>query len=217
MPEVHCDGVDDVVPNSVSSSNSSEVRDEQRTEGSNIGKDIIRVSESVSASNNNKEYVTISLRKDAATSIYGMVQTGLNLVGSNLGAVSFGSAVAAQAVKITPHLPPAGRLDYGVAAGSIGTVSATVSLKVGDAISKNEGLHKAILSSPHSDPNIERIPSPGLGPINSPLESGDMFHTPLEDLLGYSLILNYLILLLVILFILVIYNRYIYIVKIVKY
>ena len=103
----------------------------------------------------------------------------------------------------------------------MGTVSSVVSLKAGDRMSKNNSLHdlaegannslnELVKGSPHSDPTIDRIPSPGPGPINSPLESGYMFSSPLEDLLSYSLLLDYSILILVVLFLMIILNRYIY-------
>ena len=72
----------------------------------------------------------------------------------------------------------------------------------------------AVKNSEHCSPDpgtkCLRVLAPDINIINSPLESGDLFHSPLEDLLGYSLILNFLILILVILFLLIIFNRYIY-------
>ena len=171
------------------------------------GQDNVNIKISGGEPGDNNDYFNLSVRKDTVLTAGKII---VDKVVPNLGAVAAGSALGNAMVKASAGQPLTTRMVLGGGGIFVGTVSSKVAMGVANKVTKNDALYDFIQSSPHSDPKIDRVPSPGVGPINSPLEKGDLFHSPLEDLLGYSLILNFLILILVILFLLIIFNRYIY-------
>jgi hypothetical protein len=116
-------------------------------------------------------------------------------------------ATTSAAVKNTVGMPiPQRMLTIGAtaAASAIGT---KIGLGVGNTLTKNMGIENAIKNSPHVDPNPDRIPSPDMNFIHSPLERNELT-SPLQELLLYSFVLDVstLILLLVVIFLLL--NKY---------
>jgi len=77
------------------------------------------------------------------------------------------------------------------------------------AITNNINISEAIKNFRHSDPNIDRVPSPDINIINSPLEINDDT-IPLEVLLNSLYSLNLLELFLFVILLLLLVNKYFY-------
>jgi hypothetical protein len=128
----------------------------------------------------------------------------------NIGAGAAACTVAAAAYKASLHLPIPQRLAvvggtaFATSAGVQGGISGVQALVKHSGL--KESIQEAIKNSPHSDPKIDRIPTPEPF-IQSPLENWEIETSPLETLLSSILSLNVCIfLLLLILFYLFIYN-----------
>ena len=115
-------------------------------------------------------------------------------------------------VKTIENAVSVGQVAATKVASNVGVGTAAVTkvgldpLREGTAISKNIDIDKAVKSSPHAEPQPDRIPSPDSNFIPSPLETE--ITSPLQDMLLYSYIVDILIIILIILFLLTIFHRY---------
>lgn len=113
-------------------------------------------------------------------------------------------------VKATSSLPPVQRAVVIGGTAGITAAATQIGLGVGSSVFKNSEDILSIANSKHSDPDINRIPSPDIDNIfiNSILEK-DELRSPLEELLIYQFLLNLLILMLIIILLIIIFNRFI--------
>lgn len=158
-----------------------------------------------------KEYYNLKLNKD-------LVDNSLNNVGESSKVVvekivpELGVSVAVDAatsadVKTTVGMPLPQRM---LTIGTIGAVSAIgtkIGLGVGNSITKNMDIKNIIKNSPHADLNPDRIPSPDMNFINSPLERNELT-SPIQELLFYSFVLDVSTLILFFIVILLLLNKY---------
>jgi hypothetical protein len=131
-----------------------------------------------------KEYYNLKLNKD-------LVDNSLNNVGESskvvvekivpeLGVSVAVDAATSAAVKTTVGMPLPQRM---LTIGTIGAVSAIgtkIGLGVGNSITKNMDIKNIIKNSPHADLNPDRIPSPDMNFINSPLERNELT-SPIQE------------------------------------
>jgi LAGLIDADG endonuclease len=136
-------------------------------------------------------------------------KTLIGTIAPNIGAGAAAGASASAMVKMTAGIPPLQRSAIVGGTAAVTAAGTLIGLEAGKAISKNINISEAIKNSRHGDPNIERVPSPDINIINSPLEINDDT-IPLEVLLNslYSLNILELFLFLILLFLIV--NRYFY-------
>ena len=158
-----------------------------------------------------KEYYNLKLNKD-------LVDNSLNNVGESskvvvekivpeLGVSVAVDATSSAAVKTTVGMPLPQRM---LTIGTIGAVSAIgtkIGLGVGNSITKNMDIKNIIKNSPHADLNPDRIPSPDMNFINSPLERNELT-SPIQELLFYSFVLDVSTLILFFIVILLLLNKY---------
>lgn len=158
-----------------------------------------------------KEYYNLKLNKD-------LVDNSLNNVGESskvvvekivpeLGVSVAVDAATSAAVKTTVGMPLPQRM---LTIGTIGAVSAIgtkIGLGVGNSITKNMDIKNIIKNSPHADLNPDRIPSPDMNFINSPLERNELT-SPIQELLFYSFVLDVSTLILFFIVILLLLNKY---------
>lgn len=127
----------------------------------------------------------------------------------NIGAGAAAGTSAVGVLKLTQGLTPAQRL---VATGITSFVVATgtqAGLKASTAIAKNVDFNNMIKDFPHSDPDINRVPSPDQNfTIHSPLEKLELNDSPLEIILSSILSINICILLLILILFYLIFSRY---------
>jgi hypothetical protein len=129
---------------------------------------------------------------------------GKTLIGTIAPNIRAGAAAGAM-VKMTAGLPPL-QISSIIGVTAAGSV---VGIEAGKAISNNINISEAIKNSRHGDHNIERVPSPDINIINSPLEINDDT-IPLEVLLNSLYSLNLLELFLFVNLLLLLVNRYFY-------
>jgi hypothetical protein len=131
-------------------------------------------------------------------------------VGPNLGAAAAGGSAAGTAFKATQGVPMLQRLAIVGGVAFVTTLSTKTALNVGVAKANNMDILSSIKSSPHSNTNPDRIPSPDpYGFIHSPLEGWELECSPLETILSSILSLNVSVLLLIIILLYLIFYRYI--------
>jgi len=133
----------------------------------------------------------------------------IGTIAPNIGAGAAAGASASAMVKMTAGIPPFQRSAIVGGTAAVTAAGTIVGIESGKAISKNMSISEAIKNSRHGDPNIERVPSPDINIINSPLEEIENI-TPLEVLLNSLLSLNLLELLLFVILLLLLVNRYFY-------
>ena len=193
----------------------SGIGEEDLNKGCSEEKNVIKVTyETAKPSETNteiKEYYNLKLNKD-------LVDNSLNNVGESskvvvekivpeLGVSVAVDATTSAAVKTTVGMPLPQRM---LTIGTIGAVSAIgtkIGLGVGNSITKNMDIKNIIKNSPHADLNPDRIPSPDMNFINSPLERNELT-SPIQELLFYSFILDVSTLILFFIVILLLLNKY---------
>lgn len=115
----------------------------------------------------------LTVNKEALSTGINTIAKAIESVGgqivNNAAAGAAGGAVGAAVIKATSSIPPLQRLAAVGASVLVASTSATVGIGVGKAIIKNSV--SGIKTSPHSDSNVDRIPSPEEYPNNSVLES----------------------------------------------
>lgn len=210
LSEVHCDSDgpdDDSYTNNtgIESQNSSSREAESSGDSDNV---ILK-----SEKNDNDEVYHFKIKKSTVDKIVDTAQSLSGVFAStvvpNIGAAAAAGTVGASVVKTTVGMPP---LQRGVLIGGASAITAAgtvLGIDVGKSISKNLDLSESIKNSPHGDPDITRIPSPESDLINSPLEAMENF-SPLEVLLNSLVTLNILELMLYIILILLLINKYFY-------
>jgi cytochrome c oxidase subunit 2 len=115
----------------------------------------------------------------------------------NIGAGAAAGSAASTILKVSSALPPAQRMALAGASAFVVGAGAQAGLVAGTAIAKNTDIQSMIKNSPHSDPNLDRIPSPDpIFLIQSPLEKWEIDPSPLEIILSGILSININILLL---------------------
>jgi hypothetical protein len=125
----------------------------------------------------NENYV-FTAKKDLVDNLLNTVIIASNIaikhIAHNTGAGAAGATVGSALVKATTGVAPIPRL----ALVSSGTLLASASTKLGidgaTYFSENINIMNAIKKYPHSNPNIDRVPSPDSF-INAVLEKGDLF------------------------------------------
>lgn len=157
------------------------------------------------------EVYHLKIKKSTVDKITDAVVTGgktlMGTIAPNIGAGAAAGASASAMVKMTAGIPPLQRSAIVGGTAAITAAGTVVGIEAGKAISKNINISDALKNSRHSDPNIERIPSPDLDIINCSLEANENI-TPLEVLLNSLLSLNLLELLLFVILLLLVINRY---------
>jgi hypothetical protein len=131
-----------------------------------------------------------------------------------MGAGAAAGTAAAAAIKNIPGTP---MQKIAIASGTAAAVAAgtKAGLDAGKAFSENFNYSSAIKNLPHSNPQIDRIPSPDMDMIRSVLEPSEIrssftdTHIPLETLLTSQLTFNLLILVLIFLLFIILFNNYI--------
>lgn len=106
-------------------------------------------------------------------------------------------------------MPPVQRAALVGGVSAVTAAGTVVGIEIGKGIVNNANLSESIKKSKHSDLNVDRVPSPDDTMINCPLEANDDT-SPLEILLYGLYTLNILELLLAIILLLLLINRYIY-------
>jgi len=206
IPNIYCSGGDSGLPNVIDSSGS--IGETSGSVGDNGVKDIVKVT---SDSNNpdNEEFYNFKLSKRLVdNSLQNVADASTMLVDKivpNLGVGAAAGSAASAAVKYTTGMAPVQRLATIGATAVVTAAGTIVGLDAASAISKNIGLEEAIKNSPYAHPQIDRVPSPDIDIILSPLDKT----SPLQDLLIYSIALDIFILILLISILLLIFNRYI--------
>jgi len=130
------------------------------------------------------------------------------------GLTSYGAATAAgtaagAAIKATAGMPPFQRA--ALVGGTTFMTAATTSLglRVGKHLGRNLDLDTNLkISKNNNNPDIDSVPSPTDNIINSPLEIGDI--SPLEELLTDMFKINILLSFLFLMFVFLIFYRYLY-------
>lgn len=176
-------------------------------------KPIIDINSEIDASNK-KEYYKFKLDKnlvDKTISNLGEAsKAALQQIIPHIGAGTAADAAVGAKIKSTSGLPPIQRAGAIGATAFITAATTQVGLDVGAALTKNGTIDNAIKSSVHSNPNVDRIPSPGPDAfVGSPLEDSIIDTSPLEVLLTSMFTLNIFIIILVIIFLFIIFNRFI--------
>jgi hypothetical protein len=188
------------VSNNLDSKNTSQVQHESGKE------------ESISVTKNSTSY-TITVNKD-------VVEKGFEVIGEamsksietivpNSGAGAAAGAIGAGVFKATSSLPPLQRITAVGVTTLVGAASAKVGIDIGTSLVKHGA--RTVKNSAYADPDVERIPSPdGEFFINSLLESGESQDSSLLFILIRSeFLLNLFILILIISFLILIFNKYI--------
>ena len=103
--------------------------------------------------------------------------------------------------------PPIPRTALAITTAGLTSTAVTIGPQGGAAIVLNLNSSSAIRNHPYANPNIDIIPSPDSTIINCPLENGDL-SSPLVDLLHSIVSLNYLELLILIVIVIVLFNKY---------
>jgi hypothetical protein len=168
--------------------------------------------ESISITKDSK-YYNLKIDKDIADKGFKTIGTaitkGLESWAPHAGAGTAAGAIGTGVFKATASLPPLQRLGTIGAATLVGGAAAKVGIDLGTTITKHS--ESAIKNSPHADTNIDRIPSPDNDfNINSMLEYGETGDfSPLFILIRSELFIDILILILIISFLVLIFNKYI--------
>ena len=142
---------------------------------------------------------------DTAVKIYKEVEL-------DASALAAGGALGSAYIKSVPSAGFGPKALGGAAVAALGTAGVKVGLQVGDAISKNLDLqemydqaNERLKDHPYSDPDPARVPSPDSSfTANSPLEEGSI---PLLELLESMLSLNILEIVLILVAMLVFFNK----------
>lgn len=232
---IFADGIDDVTDKVLDSDNNS---NNTNNNTNNINNDNNNsTNNNTNNKDKNKESYSYSgsVDKELADKVISkgieVVKEGISTVAPNIGAYGAGAAVFGTMVKSTAGMPPLRRA-VSVGAGTVlGTAAVRLGVKVGDSIDKNAELYSKSNSSVNtttrvspdqvnsgSGGNIESsvsIPSTPSSPpstpvdssfINSPLETT----SPLEDLLSYQFTINIFIFILIISFLFLIFDLFIF-------
>ncbi len=206
IPNIYCSSGESGLPNITDSSGS--IEETNGNVGDNGVKDVVKITLN-SKNPDNEEFYNFKLSKrlvdnslknvaDASTML-------LDKIAPNLGVGAAAGSATSAAVKYTTGMAPVQRL-AAIGATAVVTAAGTkVGLNAASAISKNIGIEEAIKNSPHAHPQFDRVPSPDIDIILSPLEKT----SPLQDLLMYSIALDIIILILLFSILLLIFNRYI--------
>lgn len=163
----------------------------------------------------NNEFYNFSINKKIADTIVDkatlVASPILSTILPNIGAGAAAGTVGAAALKFSSGLPPLQRAAF-VGASTLGSApTAKLVLDIGAAASKILNIKESIKNSPHADVNIESIPSPEGGFINSVLEASEQInnYTPLEELIIYQFSLNAIILIFILILLIMLFNRFI--------
>lgn len=154
----------------------------------------------------------LTVNKEALSTGINTIAKAIESVGgqivNNVAAGAAGGAVGAAVIKATSSIPPLQRIAAVGASVLVASTSATVGIGVGKAIIKNSV--SGIKTSPHSDSNVDRIPSPEEYPNNSVLESTESIDgSLLYTLIRSDFILTLLIFALILIFLVLIFNKYV--------
>jgi hypothetical protein len=188
------------VSNNLDSKNTSQVQQESGKE------------ESISVTKNSTSY-TITVNKDVVEKGFEIlgeaVSKSIETIVPNSGAGAAAGAIGAGVFKATSSLPPLQRVTAVGVTTLVGAASAKVGIDIGTSLVKHGA--RTVKNSPYADPNMDRIPSPdGEFFINSLLESGESPDSSLLFILIRSeFLLNLFILILIISFLILIFNKYI--------
>ena len=159
-----------------------------------------------------KEYYNLKLSKELVDKcLNNMADTSKVIVDKIIPQLGVGIVIGAATsagVKTTVGMPLAQRLITVGTTTAVSAIGVKVGLWVGKAITNNMGIEKDIKYSPHAEPNPDRIPSPDMSFINSPLERNELT-SPLQELLLYSFVLDVSTLILFLIIILILLNKYI--------
>lgn len=165
----------------------------------------------VSVKSTDTDYI-VRVNKESFSTAVNTIATAIQNVGgpvlTNAGAGTAAGAVGTAVFQGTTSLPPVTR--GAVVAGSVlvSAAAAKVGIDLGTAISQHTG--SAIKNSPHADTNIDRIPSPEQFPNHSVIENTESIDTSLlYTLVRSDFILTLLISVLILSFLVLIFNRYV--------
>lgn len=185
------------VSNNLDSKNTSQVQHESSKE------------ESISVTKNSTSY-TITVNKDVVEKGFEVlgeaVSKSIETIIPNSGAGAAAGAIGAGVFKATSSLPPLQRITTVGITTLVGAASAKVGIDIGTSLVKHGA--RTVKNSPYADPDMEEIPSPdGEFFINSLLESSDS--SLLFILIRSEFLLNLFIFILIISFLILIFNKYI--------
>lgn len=175
--------------------------------------ELLNINSSTDGKNN--KFYNFSINKKFADTIVDKIgdatKVALSTIVPNIGAGAAAGTVGAAALKLSSGLPPLQRAAF-VGASTLGSAAtAKLGLDIGAAASKNLNIKESIKNSPHADVNIDSIPSPDGGFINSVLEASEQInnYTPLEELIIYQFSLNAIILIFILILLSMLFNRFI--------
>jgi len=136
-------------------------------------------------------------------------KTVLDKHAPNLGICAAAGSSTSAALKNSVGMPPLQRLAFVGGSSLVTTTGIKADIKIGDKLSNNFEIEKMIQNSPYANPPIDRphSPDPNFTFINSPLE--DNVTSPLQELLLDTFFLDVVNCLLIIILLLIIFNRYI--------
>lgn len=126
-----------------------------------------------------------------------IIKTFMQGILPQVGAAA-GGTIGGKALQRTSiaKLPWGVRLLAKGAFAGVGAASVKVRIAVGDSILAHVNFKEAIAHSKYGNPDVNRVPSPDMTLINSPLEDGDLI-SPLEKLLQSQFEINVLLLILI--------------------
>lgn len=192
LGDVYCDGGDsDSEDNTNNNSNNNITNSNINTNNNN---------------DNNNENYNFSLPKKVVDNTMTIVGKTLTNVAPDLGVGAAVGAATSAMVKSTTAMAPAPRLALIGATSAITAAGAKTGLSAAKAASKNIDLSESIKNSKYGSASKDSLPSPDDSFINSPLDS----EIPLLDILDSLYTFNKLELILLILFIYLYLNKYIY-------
>jgi hypothetical protein len=151
---------------------------------------------------NNVEVYNIQIEKGLFDKISSISQdylkTFMQGILPQIGAAAAGGSIGGTALKIasTAKYPWGTRLIVTGASAGVGAATVKVGITVGDSILAHVNFEEAIAQSRYGNPDVNRIPSPDMTIISSPIEDGDLI-SPLEKLLQSQFEINVLLLILI--------------------
>jgi hypothetical protein len=171
---------------------------------------------------NNEEYYKVKINKQVVDSVSNTIiegaKIGIKTALPNTASVTAGGAVGATALKVSSGLPLPSRLAFVGLSTAVAAAGAKLGLSAADGLTNNADKIKEIVennikNSKHSNIDIGRIPSPDIDDsfIFSVLEKNDIISesSPIEILLTSIFGFNVLILILNIIILINIFNRYV--------
>nr|YP_010691086.1 LAGLIDADG endonuclease [Phellinus igniarius]WBU93187.1 LAGLIDADG endonuclease [Phellinus igniarius] len=228
ISQASCEGTDDNNSNNnTNSSNDSINNSSNNSNNNNINNNNSNnTSDENLNSNNDKKIFSASLIEKEGQRMYKLEvekETGDNLISAGkdiaveggkkiapyIGAGAASGKAAVAAFKATAGMPPLQRGAVIAGVSGVTTAGTILGLEAGKAIVENANFSDSIKNSKHGDPNVERIPSPDQDMIPCIIESGDA-HIPLLTLLNALFTFNVLEIILLIILLVILFNKYIY-------